>query len=209
MNEAKNIKISLTISALSLIVALIAAISSFYAINITKKQHILERSLVLIAEYNSEKSKIIVYPFSKDIKLLRARIHFPPSFTMVPESINSNGYVSDMSVFEVNARSAILAYHKEIKSNYLYAIQIPVVIESYYAASGNTYSDTSRYILSLKLKLENTCDYFPTVYDADLLFEQRDIVWSDDYQIRLENIFEKIIKDKFVILPARHPARDL
>lgn len=209
MNESRSVKISLMISALSLVVALIAAASSLYSITITKKKHILDRSLILLAEYNLEHNKILIQPLNVDVKLLRARIHFPPSFSMIQESINSHGYTSDMSIFEVNARHMISQIYKEIKNNLLYAIQVPVVIESYYAVRGNTYTDTSQYILSMKLKFENVCSYFPTVYDADIILREKEVIWNESYKLHLEDIFEDIIKNKMVTLPARKPASDL
>jgi hypothetical protein len=199
---SKQINFSNILSVLSFAIAVVAVCVSIYSVRLAKNQYVFEKSLIVTADYDSEKKQIRFSPINESMKILKCDVYFPPSFAMYVATLDKDGYFEDRGIFDVNSKYVIGRMFAGKDYN-TFQFAIPIVINSYYAVDGGAYTDTSFYWLIMRTSVTDKCIYFSAVDYSQLIFIERDIKWNDIHS-ELEVLFEKVIQTKGIRLPVRN-----
>ena len=151
MNKLKNKldKIAIGISIFALSISLWSAIISQKSHNLSREQYLQERSLILKAEFDN--GFISIKPFDNKFILNMARFYLPASLTESPLEMNAKGGIkSSQMILNKISEQIQTKYSGEDGYIKIYETIIPIAINSYYTVIGNSYSDTSIYLLTVR-----------------------------------------------------------
>ncbi len=183
--------ISLVISGIAIWFSYRSCVDSTEALEITKKEFISKRTLILQAERSGLWGSIKFNPFDSNHKIQKLEIYFPGVFT-------SRNIIVDPPYFEYNYSDLfnyLKAYlHNATKKHYientvlyLPSVPVPVVIRTNFIAEGESFWQTSLYNLEFRFKQYHLNDRGIELEFVDIHFIK---IWSD--QTNFSQVLEKL-----------------
>ena len=195
-----NFPYSIYISILSIIISSIAAFYTYKSYDINYKQYKDDQLIVLNGKFENDTT---LYVSSIDEKkFIKGKLFFPSSITNESVEINNDGFVRGMGSFLLKLKNIISKKYK-YKKDYISIsdIRIPIVIYSYYASNGNSYTDFSLYTIEAMFSISDEGLNGIHIYYQGLVFLGR-------YHGSLKNIPEKldiIMDKKYIYIPLQEP----
>lgn len=196
-------------SALAAVIALFISIKSCQvsnnALNLAGDEYIQERTLILTANFPDSDDGITLKPTNAEITLLRATVTFPPEIYAEAVPISSNGELWRMGGIIPSLQSYVLK--KVPRENDVIKVQssqIPVIVDSYYAAKGDTYTDKSLYFLGYDASVFEDTYKSPSIHLRDLVFALRETNENNEIS---PDVLNKIINNQsYVRMPHGLPS---
>lgn len=196
------------ISTLAAVVALFISIRSCQvsseAYRLASAEYVQERTLLLAAEFSKKNDIVKLKPTNNEITFLKGIVTFPSEIYDEPVPVGSNGELWRMSALVSSLEN--YALKKAPRENGLTKVQslhIPVIVESYYAAKGDTYTDKSLYFLGYDAFVYEDSYKEPSLHFRELLFALKE----SHLQSLDADILKKIInKELRVRMPYGSPS---
>lgn len=145
--------IGIVIALVSLGISLKSCNQSERAVNLQEKEFYNSRSAVWTLKFTNQDNPYLS-SVSDEIKLQKAFIYFPPGFGIAAEPIKSPDYVLHTEFAEKAIKIGISQINSsDVKRKIFGPISsVPVVVESWYVAKGNSYRDIALYSLEFSTK---------------------------------------------------------
>lgn len=141
-----------TAASLAIGISILALFVSGLTLAVNYAGYLEERALILKADFFEKKGfwSIVVQPVSKDSHFLIGEAFFPESLVNEPVKIDCTGEFRWMGTIQRKYEEIIIKRFQS-KKGYTQIGEgvIPLLIRSYYAAHGKTYSDISLYYLDV------------------------------------------------------------
>lgn len=197
------------VSALAAVLAVFISIKSCQVSNdalaLASNEHIQDRTLILTANFSENNDGITLKPTNAEITLLKGVVTFPPEIYAEAIPISSSGELWRMPVIISSLQNYVLK--KVPRANGVIKIQssqIPVIVESYYAAKGDTYTDKSLYFLGYDSFVYEDKYKSPPIHFRELVFALRE---TNEKNVISPDDLDKIInKQSFVRMPYGLPS---
>ena len=195
-------------SAIASGIAILISIKSCQISNNTydlaSTEYIQERSLLLTAEFSDNNNSIRLKPTNNEITLLIGSVIFPSRLHDSPIPVSSSGELWGMGSLIPNLQDyALEKAPRETGFTKLKTSTTPIIINSYYIAKGDTYTDHSLYLLKYDTLIYEDPDKQPTIHFRGLLFVLRE---SQQQKIDTELLNKVENKEMFIKMPYGPPS---
>ncbi|WP_029913271.1 hypothetical protein [Pelobacter seleniigenes] len=147
---AENPLAPLIISLIAAIISLVGLTFAYQAHELSVLQYKQERYLILKGSFGEKGDEIQVTSATSESHFLEGEVYFPPSIYADPTPIDSSGKFWDMGSVLYELENHILKRVKpEDGTIKMLTNKIPIIIKSYYASKGESYTDVSLYTLGM------------------------------------------------------------
>lgn len=192
-----------TITILTLLFSLVAIIISVMsyqvsqnAFNLSEKEFDQDRQIILKGQF-TEDFKIKVVPIDQSFHFLKGRAYIPSKIYQDEIPIQGDGNFWHMGSIEFHLNNFIdTTLITEANFITIGEMSIPIVIDSYYAIKGESYSDRSLYSLDLIIQNSNEESKYPTKTPLGLVYLNRLGFDDNDFIKNLDELFEQKASDK-------------
>ncbi|RON34430.1 hypothetical protein BK661_10140 [Pseudomonas frederiksbergensis] len=197
-----------TVSALASVFAILISIKSCQvsndAFDLASAEYIQGRSLLLTAEFSENNESIKLKPTNDEITFLTGTVTFPSEIYGEAVPVSSSGALWRMGAITPNLQDyALKKAPRETGLIKAQSLTIPIIIDSYYAVKGDTYTDRSLYLLRYDAFIHEDLYKQPSLYFRGLLFSLRE----SQLQKLDADLLKKIINNEMrVIMPYGAPS---
>lgn len=185
------------------VISLAGGCVSFWSYKITQRQFIQDRLLLLKAEIggiNDEFKELTINPINEDAHFLEGEAYFPIKLSEKVNEIQANGKVWGMGSFQFNLKNYLKNRFKSDADHVTVgAINLPIILKSYYASKGDTYTDVSLYNMRMQFVVASDD---VKLYLLALSYVRRATPEAPILQNDLNDIFDN---EKATYLPYRFP----
>ena len=143
----------------SVVISIVAGVISYFsfqtsndAYQLAKNQYQEERSLILVATFDTKGSDVmVVKPVEAGFNYLGGQITWPTNIDGGPQPVEPSGKVWGMAWAAPSIQKFVQAKYHPLKDTSLYLeLSVPVIIESHYTIKGLGYTDKSLYTILVK-----------------------------------------------------------
>lgn len=205
MTENKHKKsrnYALYLSSAALCISLVGLFISGASYAISKKEYTQERWLILKGSSDEKFNELIIQPVDEDAYFMYGNVIFPSKVLTEPAQIESDGKMWAMGTLRYRIGELIREkYSADKDTSNIIDLSVPIVIQSYYASNGQSYTDKSLYTLNLRIVLTIENIYAPDITFRGLYFVDR---LDPDYGGDVENL-NSIYESEGFYLPIRTP----
>lgn len=197
----------ITGSKLSICISIFSLCISILAIAISYASYREERELILKAKFSKKDSfrSIVVQPISTESHFLIGEAFFPESLVNEPVKIDCSGNFRWVETIYHQCEDIIIKKFKP-KKGYIQISEgmIPLVIKSYYAAHGKTYTDISLYYLDIMFTRGEYEGDISVRFNGLLFAKQFD--WNEQ-KVSIHKMLDEIWNSKeSVYIPYKKPS---
>lgn len=196
-------------SALAAVLALFISIRSCQVSNdalaLAGNEYIQERTLILTAKFSESNDGITLKPINGEITLLKGGVTFPPEIYSDAVPISASGDLLRMGGIIPSLQNYISKRVPREKGMIkVQSSQIPVIVETYYAAKGDTYTDKSLYFLGYDAFVYEDAYKSPSIHFRDLVFALRET--NKENEISPDDLNKIINNQSYVRMPYGPPS---
>jgi hypothetical protein len=165
--------LALAISLFSFVISALSFTVTLRGSSISGTQFQQERQLVLAGTFKT-KMGIAVAPIDSAMRFLEGTAYFPPQIFSYPVPVNGNGEFLRMGAVQ----AALERYIEKMvpkENGYARVSQgekIPIIISSYYAVKGDSYTDVSLYLMGVDFVVLDEPSKGPDLTPVSLSFGQ-------------------------------------